>query len=250
MIVPVLFTAFQEAKGFWELLSFSHHCQSDGLPIMLQDLSWLALHCEPHCCIILHAILGCLQLMHVHPHECLQTPAWQAFSAVLFLKNKLFKIWSGKAACGLWEWSFLQVIPGLIYFSLAFNAPEKEIPVQNCVVCSWTTVASCSAAHWSESVQDGRMWSIVFLLSNSILMSLVPCQGRYWTHQAVSHMGSGEGKCAVCSAGSVLSSHRFHRVLNQAHPIACVAGPYLFLSVNAVFWGWLLRRSITFLSGL
>lgn len=126
MIVPVLFTAFQEAEGFWELLSFSHHCQSDGLPIMLQDLSWLALHCEPQCCIILHAILGCLQLMHVHPHECLQTPAWQAFTAVLFLKNKLFKIWSGKAACGLWEWSFLQVIPGLIYFSLALMPLRKK----------------------------------------------------------------------------------------------------------------------------
>lgn len=34
-------------------------------------------------------------------------------------------------------------------FFPSINAPEKEIPVQNCVVCSGTTVASCSAAHWS-----------------------------------------------------------------------------------------------------
>lgn len=42
-------------------------------------------------------------------------------------------------------------------FFPSINAPEKEIPVQNCVVCSGTTVASCSAAHCSDSVQDGRM---------------------------------------------------------------------------------------------
>lgn len=42
-------------------------------------------------------------------------------------------------------------------FFPSINAPEKEIPVQNCVICSGTTVASCSAAHCSDSVQDGRM---------------------------------------------------------------------------------------------
>lgn len=38
----------------------------------------------------------------------------------------------------------------------------------------------------------------------------------------------------------------FHRILDLAHPIAYVAGPYLLLSVYAVPWGWLHRRSFSF----
>lgn len=78
MIVPLLFTAFQEAKDFWELelRGFSHHCQSHGLPFTLQHLSWFAQHHMSRCWISCSVVLGHAQHVQVYVHEPVPTHAW------------------------------------------------------------------------------------------------------------------------------------------------------------------------------
>lgn len=73
---------------------------------------------------------------------------------------------------------------------------------------------------------------------------MIHCFPAEWLHPRVigpmsrpllnlssSHISSGEGKCAVCSAGSILA---FTGFLDQVHLIAYVASPYLLLSMYAV----------------
>lgn len=123
IIVPVLFTAFQEAEGFWELLSFSHRCQSDGLPIMQAMTN----PCSTAQCAPLLNYPACgpgvpaaCAHMSIYIDPCMTST--QCCS--VFEKQKLLKYEVGEQLLD-YESGLFSSDSRTDLFFLAFNAPEK-----------------------------------------------------------------------------------------------------------------------------